>query len=109
MKKYKLVVYVPEDHADKLREAMGNAGAGEIGNYEHCKYLVQIFRKGLLAVSAMLVSGFPSGLWMEFARAMTQMPQFAETKQKIASAVVEFEDGKALSHLGCTWLLSRVR
>ena len=24
MKKYKLVVYIPEDHADKLREAMGN-------------------------------------------------------------------------------------
>jgi hypothetical protein len=38
MKKYKIVVYVPEDHADKLREAMGNAGAGEIGNYEHCTF-----------------------------------------------------------------------
>ena len=38
MKKYKLVVYVPEDHADKLREAMGNAGAGEIGNYKHCTF-----------------------------------------------------------------------
>ncbi|MCE3257596.1 MAG: hypothetical protein K0Q64_1679, partial [Nitrobacter vulgaris] len=36
---------VDTDHADKLREAMGSAGAGEIGNYEHCKYLVQIFRK----------------------------------------------------------------
>jgi hypothetical protein len=38
MKKYKLVVYVPEDHADKLREAMGKAGAGEIGNYEYCTF-----------------------------------------------------------------------
>jgi hypothetical protein len=38
MKKYKLVVYVPEDHADKLRDAMGNAGAGEIGNYKHCTF-----------------------------------------------------------------------
>ena len=38
MKKYKLVVYVPEDHADKLREAMGNAGAGEIGNYKYCTF-----------------------------------------------------------------------
>ena len=38
MKKYKLVVYVPEDHADKLREAMGKAGAGEIGNYEFCTF-----------------------------------------------------------------------
>lgn len=31
MKKYKIVVYVPEPHADKLRDAMGNAGAGKIG------------------------------------------------------------------------------
>ncbi len=38
MKKYKIVVYVPEDHADKLREAMGNAGAGKIGNYEFCTF-----------------------------------------------------------------------
>jgi hypothetical protein len=38
MKKYKIVIYVPEDHADKLREAIGNAGAGKIGNYEFCTF-----------------------------------------------------------------------
>src|SRR3990167_6829379 len=38
MKNYKIVVYVPEDHADKLREAMGNAGAGKIGNYTFCTF-----------------------------------------------------------------------
>jgi hypothetical protein len=38
MKKYKIVVYVPESHADKLREAMGNAGAGKIGNYTFCTF-----------------------------------------------------------------------
>lgn len=38
MKKYKIVVYVPENHAEKLREAMGNAGAGKIGDYEHCTF-----------------------------------------------------------------------
>ncbi len=37
-KKYKLVVYVPETHSEKLREAMGNAGAGVIGNYTHCTF-----------------------------------------------------------------------
>jgi len=26
MKQYKIVVYVPEPHAEKLREAIGNAG-----------------------------------------------------------------------------------
>lgn len=37
-KRYKIVVYVPEDHADKLRQAMGDAGAGKIGNYSHCTF-----------------------------------------------------------------------
>ncbi len=40
-KKYKIVVYVPEDHAEKLREAMGNAGAGKIGNYSHCTFTIK--------------------------------------------------------------------
>jgi hypothetical protein len=39
--RYKIVVYVPEDHADKLREAMGNAGAGKIGNYSHCTFTIK--------------------------------------------------------------------
>lgn len=34
----KLVVYVPETHADFVREAIGNAGAGHIGNYSHCTF-----------------------------------------------------------------------
>ncbi|MDB5188216.1 MAG: uncharacterized protein JWO50_736 [Candidatus Kaiserbacteria bacterium] len=41
MKKFKIVVYVPESHADKLREAMGNAGAGVIGNYTHCMFTIK--------------------------------------------------------------------
>lgn len=41
MKRYKIVVYVPEKDADKLREAMGNAGAGVIGNYTHCTFSVK--------------------------------------------------------------------
>jgi hypothetical protein len=40
-KRYKLVVYVPEDHADALREAMGKAGAGKIGNYSHCTFTLK--------------------------------------------------------------------
>lgn len=41
MKNYKIVVYVPEDHADKLRDAMGSAGAGKIGNYQWCSFSVK--------------------------------------------------------------------
>ncbi|MGI8316120.1 Nif3-like dinuclear metal center hexameric protein [Halobacillus mangrovi] len=34
----KLTVFVPEEHADALRNAVSNAGAGHIGNYSHCTY-----------------------------------------------------------------------
>lgn len=40
-KRYKIVVYVPEESADQLREAMGNAGAGKIGNYSHCTFTLK--------------------------------------------------------------------
>ena len=40
-KRYKIVVYVPEDHAEELREAIGNAGAGKIGNYTHCTFTLR--------------------------------------------------------------------
>lgn len=34
----KIVVFVPTTHADVVRQAMGNAGAGVIGNYSHCTF-----------------------------------------------------------------------
>ncbi|MEB3100675.1 Nif3-like dinuclear metal center hexameric protein [Ferviditalea candida] len=34
----KLVVFVPESHADRVREAVFNAGAGWIGQYSHCSF-----------------------------------------------------------------------
>ena len=37
-KRYKIVVFVPEADAEKLRVAMGDAGAGKIGNYSHCMF-----------------------------------------------------------------------
>lgn len=33
-----LVVYVPEKHADKLRKALFESGAGEIGKYRECSF-----------------------------------------------------------------------
>ena len=30
--------YVPASHAEKVKEAMFNAGAGKLGNYEHCSF-----------------------------------------------------------------------
>lgn len=37
----KLVVYVPETHADAVRQAMGDAGAGKVGNYSHTSFSVK--------------------------------------------------------------------
>ncbi|NLC12091.1 MAG: Nif3-like dinuclear metal center hexameric protein [Firmicutes bacterium] len=34
----KLVVYVPVGHEDKVRDALGKAGAGWVGNYSHCTF-----------------------------------------------------------------------
>lgn len=36
-----LTVTVPLSHADIVREAMGRAGAGKVGNYEYCSFSVK--------------------------------------------------------------------
>jgi hypothetical protein len=41
MKRYKIVIYAPASHGDKLRQAMGDAGAGVIGNYTHCSFTIK--------------------------------------------------------------------
>jgi hypothetical protein len=40
-KQYKIVVYVPEANAEELRKAIGEAGAGEIGNYTYCTFTLK--------------------------------------------------------------------
>lgn len=37
-KRVKLVVFVPETHAEDVRLALGAAGAGRIGNYTYCSF-----------------------------------------------------------------------
>jgi hypothetical protein len=37
-KLHALVVYVPESHAEDLLKAIGDAGAGRIGEYSHCAF-----------------------------------------------------------------------
>jgi len=37
---FKIVTFVPENHAAKVREAMFKGGAGHIGNYDNCSYNV---------------------------------------------------------------------
>ena len=37
-KNVKLVVFTPISHADIVRKALGEAGAGKIGNYDFCSF-----------------------------------------------------------------------
>lgn len=37
-KSYKLVVFTPEDHVDKVRAAMSEAGGGIVGEYRYCSF-----------------------------------------------------------------------
>lgn len=39
-KSYKLIVRTPLSHAAAVRKAVGDAGAGRIGNYSHCGFAV---------------------------------------------------------------------
>ena len=34
----KVAVFVPESHADQVRNALSDAGAGHIGAYSHCTF-----------------------------------------------------------------------
>lgn len=36
--KVKFVVFVPISHADAVRQVLGEAGAGKIGNYDFCTF-----------------------------------------------------------------------
>jgi len=38
MSMVKIVTFVPSTHADKVREALGNTGAGVQGEYSYCSF-----------------------------------------------------------------------
>ncbi|MDB5167284.1 MAG: hypothetical protein JWN26_429 [Candidatus Saccharibacteria bacterium] len=38
MNRVKIVTFVPLENADDVRQALGNAGAGQIGEYSFCSY-----------------------------------------------------------------------
>lgn len=37
----KIVVYTPESHAEKVREALAKSGCGHIGKYDFCSFSVK--------------------------------------------------------------------
>lgn len=37
-KAYKIIITTPESAADKVRDAIGKAGGGKVGNYNYCSF-----------------------------------------------------------------------
>lgn len=37
----KLVIFAPVTHSDIVREVLGNAGAGKMGNYDFCSFSIK--------------------------------------------------------------------
>ncbi len=40
-KRFKVIVYTPVPDADKIRQVLGDAGGGRIGNYDFCSFSVR--------------------------------------------------------------------
>lgn len=40
-KLYKIVVFVPKGHEEKVADGLAEAGAGHIGNYSHCSFRIE--------------------------------------------------------------------
>jgi dinuclear metal center YbgI/SA1388 family protein len=76
----KLATFCPIDHADKVRMAMFDAGAGQIGNYDWCSYNVE--GKGTFRASgdARPFVGEPNSLHIENEiRVEVILPAYLET------------------------------
>lgn len=58
----KIVVTVPESHADIVREAAGKAGAGKLGKYSFCSFSVKGTGRYLPAQDAKPHVGVPGKL-----------------------------------------------
>lgn len=47
MDQVKIIIFTPLSHADVVREALGKAGAGKIGNYSFCSFSTRGFGRFL--------------------------------------------------------------
>lgn len=77
----KLVVFCPQSHADKVRQAMLDAGAGHIGNYSHCSFGAEGFGSFKALEGAHPYVGDVGQIHFEAEmRIETVVPQFLLTK-----------------------------
>ena len=61
-KNVKIVFTTPETHSELLRQVIGDAGAGQIGNYSHCSITSKVEGRSLPNESANPTIGTPGKL-----------------------------------------------
>lgn len=61
-KRVKITTYVPPSHADLLRKALGEAGAGTIGEYSFCSFTTEGIGRFLPSINATPHIGNPEVL-----------------------------------------------
>lgn len=113
---YKLVVFVPVGHVEAVREALGNAGAGWIGNYSHCTFGVEgtgtflplegtspyIGRQGVLerVREVRLETVVPSALVEKAVRAMLEAHPYEEVAYDLYPLANRFKPSLGLGRVG---------
>lgn len=77
----KLVTFCPLEYADKVRQALFDAGAGQIGNYDQCSYNVEGFGTFRASSEATPFVGEKNALHREpEVRIEVVFPRFLETR-----------------------------
>ena len=82
----KIVVFVPETHADVVRKAMGDLGAGLIGDYSHCSFSVKGVGRYIPLPSANPTIG-KIGKFEEVAEERIETVCYKKDLKKIISAI----------------------
>ena len=88
MSKYKIVVTVPENEANNLRQAIGMAGGGKVGNYIHCSFSVKGTGRFLPIDGAKPFIGYVGQL-QEFEEERIVINCYSETIEAVIAATRE--------------------
>lgn len=84
----KLVVFVPKSHSEAVKQALGNAGAGSVGNYSHCSFSAEGHGEFLPGMNTNPYLGEPGEIeHVEEVRIETIFPQ--DLQKKIVSAMIK--------------------
>ncbi len=84
-KRVKITTFVPSSHADTLRDALGNAGAGNIGEYSFCSFTTEGTGRFLPSRNAKPHIGTPETLEAVPEERIEVVCELAKAKQAITA------------------------